>query len=175
MANCGQCGGRGAGADGVCRSCRLRRFGQASRKYFFTEALTQDLKAAYWGNKRRLSAQLEKLERRTGWPRYAFKNEAIRLGLPRKRLVGLVVCQPREGYNLGDLCTVLGVHYSTARGWMRRGLLGNARQADSLRVSDSDVARFIRECAHEYDLRRVDQVWFKSMAFGRRADYKEKA
>jgi hypothetical protein len=87
----------------------------------------------------------------------AVKVRAHRLELSRR---------VREGYNLADLSQVMGVAPSTARSWMRRGLLGEVHQVGGLRVSERAVSRFIRAHPHEYDLRRVDQVWFKSVIFG---------
>ena len=210
MANCGQCGGGGAGRDGRCGKCRLEGFGQARRKYFFNEALTADLRAAYRGNKCDLSRALDQLEARTKWPRWAFRCEAIRLGIVQgghrrlwtaeedahlaewlgrisvtaiARQLGRTVLsvesraarqelslRAREGYNLTDLAAVLGVRYLRVRGWVERGLLGRVREWQGLRVKEAAVARFIRRYPHEYDLRRVDEVWFKAMVFGFRAD-----
>jgi hypothetical protein len=73
----------------------------------------------------------------------------------------------QEGYNISDLAGVLGVGAPTARGWMRRGLLGAVREREGLRVSEDAVVRFLRRYPGEYDLRRVDQTWFKSMVFSR--------
>ncbi len=50
------------------------------RKYTFTPDLLQELRLAYCGSKREISANLDRLVRRTGWPRHAFKTEAIRRG-----------------------------------------------------------------------------------------------
>jgi hypothetical protein len=73
----------------------------------------------------------------------------------------------REGYCVADLCEVFGAHYSTVRSWMRRGLFGKVKEEGiSLRVAERDVHRFLRTHAREYDLRRVDQVWFVAMVFG---------
>jgi hypothetical protein len=74
----------------------------------------------------------------------------------------------REGwYNLADLATVFGAHHSTVRGWMRRGFLGKVHEGAQLRVVETNVVRFLRRLPHEYDLRRVDQLWFKGVLFGR--------
>ena len=210
MANCVHCGGGSADEQGRCRKCRLRDFGQARRKYFFTEALTADLRAAYTGNKCDLSRALDKLAARTKWPRHAFKAEAIRLGIIQgghrrgwtaeedahlaewvgrisakaiARQLGRSVLsvesraarlefslRVRDGYNLTDLAQVLGVRYLRVKGWVDRGLLGQARERQGLRVQEKAVARFIRRYPHEYDLRRVDEVWFKAMVFGSLAD-----
>lgn len=73
----------------------------------------------------------------------------------------------REGYNVQDLCEVFGATFGTVKGWMRRGLLGKVHEVGGLRVNEAGVRRFVRTYPHEYDLRRVDQVWFKSVVFGR--------
>jgi len=75
----------------------------------------------------------------------------------------------REGYTLSDLCLVFGVPADKGRAWLRRGLLGTVHANGSLRVKAQAVDRFIREYPGEYDLRRVDQMWFKGMVFGRQA------
>jgi len=73
-----------------------------------------------------------------------------------------------EGYTLSDLAGVFGVHKGTAKRWAERGLLGKAhqQQGSAIRVTDSNVRRFIWSYPHEYNLTRVDQIWFKSMVFG---------
>jgi hypothetical protein len=58
----------------------MRELGHARRRYHFTPALLEDLRAAYCGNKRHVSAAFDQLERKTGWPRYALKMEAARRG-----------------------------------------------------------------------------------------------
>ena len=212
MAKCGQCGGGGADQAGRCRKCRLREFGQNRRKYFFSEALTADLRAAYQGNKIDLSRALDRLAALTKWPRHAFRCEAIRLGITQgghrrawtaeedavlrewlghrsvtwiartlERTVLSVESRAarlefsmrvQEGYNLTDLAAAMGVSPLRVRGWAERGLLGKVRKWQGLRVREQFVARFIRQYPHEYDLRRVDQVWFKAMVFGALADAK---
>ena len=74
---------------------------------------------------------------------------------------------PGEGdsYAVVDLAVVFGEHRSRIEGWVRRGLLGLPKE----RVNGRDVHLFLRKHAREYDLRRVDQVWYKAMLFGRLA------
>jgi hypothetical protein len=75
----------------------------------------------------------------------------------------------RDGYSMTDLQECFGASQQTVQGWRRRGLLGRVRElggANGDRVADQDVVLFIRRHSSEYDLRRVDQVWFRSMAFG---------
>jgi len=50
------------------------------RKYKFTPDLLDELRLAYCGGKTEVSASLDRLVRRTGWPRHAFKAEAARRG-----------------------------------------------------------------------------------------------
>jgi len=73
-----------------------------------------------------------------------------------------------EGYTLSDLAGVFGVHKGTAKRWAERGLLGKAheQQGSAIRFTESKVLRFIRGYPHEYNLARVDEIWFKSMLFG---------
>jgi hypothetical protein len=75
-----------------------------------------------------------------------------------------------EGYNVSDLALVFGVHWTRAESWIRRGLLGKVHQRGGLRVMERNVVRFLRTHPHEYDLRKVDQRWFKGMLFGSLAD-----
>jgi len=56
------------------------RRGSWSRKYRFTPELLDELRLAYCGGKTELTANLDRLARRTGWPRSAFKTEARRRG-----------------------------------------------------------------------------------------------
>ncbi len=210
---CRECGNEQGERDGLCKPCRLRAFGQVQRKYFFTEELREDLRRAYWGRKQELSAAFDRLERKTGWPRGAFKAEAERLGLTPilrsrkwtseeveylrekvgiipatrmarnlKRPVSSVQAKTRklklswraqEGYNMEDLALGFGVHYDKVRRWMERGLFGQVHRhscrGGGNRVTDKNVVRFIREHVFEYDLRRVNQEWYKAMAFRRGA------
>ncbi len=72
----------------------------------------------------------------------------------------------REGYTIEDLVQCFGTRRGKVRHWIERGLLGRVtRNGIEVRVSERFVARFIREHAAEYDLRRVDQCWFKGMVF----------
>ena len=81
MEKCGQCGGGGAGAKGICHVCRVRALAEARRKYVWTPALVENLRVAYRArNRRALTAELDVLEGRTGWPRSAFTTEAMRQG-----------------------------------------------------------------------------------------------
>jgi hypothetical protein len=76
----------------------------------------------------------------------------------------------RDGYSAAELGQVFGVTYRRARAWMRRGLLGRVERTNNgERVAATRVLRFIKVHASEYDLRRVDQDWFKAVLFAYRA------
>jgi len=67
----------------------------------------------------------------------------------------------RDGFTVADLAECFGVSRAKASGWVNRGMFGRRGE----RIGERQVARFIREHGGEYDLRRVDQVWFLAMAF----------
>lgn len=72
-----------------------------------------------------------------------------------------------RGYNLAELKTVFGVGYYRVARWVERGLLGKAHRTGSeVWVTDRNVVDFLRSYSAEYDLRRVDQTWFKAVIFG---------
>jgi len=73
----------------------------------------------------------------------------------------------KGGYGLADLQDALGASRERVHGWVRRGLLGDVAVHEGMRISPATVERFIRRYTDEYDLRRVDQMWFKGMIFGR--------
>jgi hypothetical protein len=75
-----RCGNTHATKTGLCLYCNAIALGEARRKYHFTPELLAELRAAYGGNKRTITAGLDRLERTTGWPRSAFKQEARRRG-----------------------------------------------------------------------------------------------
>jgi hypothetical protein len=203
---CGRCGRPNADTTGLCLYCRARCAGLARRKYYFTGELLTELRAAYAGNKPAITKALNRLEHKTGWPRWAFTVEARRRGwitadhrrtwtpeeveylcnhvgvLSARRIAKLLrrsvesvtskaerlelSRKVREGYTFADLQSVFGEHYSKVRRWYDRGLLGRGRRNGAeVRIAERDLARFIREHSSEYDLRRVDQEWFKSMVF----------
>lgn len=212
MAKCAQCGGSGAGSDGLCGGCRLRAFTTAKRVYHFTTEMNEGLRAAYFGDRTRLTEAITVLERKypevprkqwlaqakrigvattgrfrrwtdeedaylserigqvsmtaiarkLGRSREAVEGHAERLGLSRRR--------SDDSYCVSDLVKGFGVHFSVGKRWIERGLLGEVRRCQGLRVSGEDVVQFIRKYPDLYDLRKVDQVWFKSMIFGRSSE-----
>lgn len=206
MENC-ECGRENAGADGRCRLCRMGDYGRARRKYHFSDELRDELRRAYCHKKRELTAALDKLVRRTGWPRHAFKVEATRLGLTTmdhrrgwtpieveylrehvgsisvrriaanlKRSVASVQARaeklhlsrrPADGYSSHDLELAFGESNYKVRRWMERGLLGKVHRDGGCRVTDKNVSRFLLNHSAEYDLRRVDQEWYKGTLFAR--------
>ncbi len=185
--------------------CWGRELGARRRRYQFTAELVDALKLAYAGNRDELGAALDKLERRTGWPREAFYREARRRGLTKggrrfwtpeetayvAERIGVVSIKAiavklqrsveaveahaerlhmsrrvREGYCQSDLALVMGVTEAKVARWMDRGLLGRVRSTGGRRVGEEAVVQFLRRHHGEYDLRRVDQVWYKAQLFG---------
>ena len=79
-----------------------------------------------------------------------------------------------DGYCIRTLCEVFGVRYGRVEGWIRRGLLGKAQhggQGGMVWFPAANVIRFIRKHPSEYELARVDEVWFKAVIFGDLASY----
>jgi hypothetical protein len=182
------------------------------RKYFFSDELRDEMRRVYGnGKKRDLTEGLDRLVEKTGWPRFAFKDEATRRGWTNyhrrawtereveylREKLGVVSVHRiarnlgrsvhsvkgrgkglrlswrlREGYNMADLMEVFGARQGKVRRWMERGLLGKVhRHGRETRVRERNVVRFVRRFTTEYDLRRVDQKWFKGMVFGELAQY----
>ncbi len=208
---CGDCGSEHACRDGVCGACRLRRLGPGKRKYVFGTELLEELRQVYCGSRTEIGQGLDRLVRKTAWPRHMFKIEASRRGWTHKanrkpwtreevelleEKLGRVPVKTiarelrrswesvaakagklhlsrkrREGYNLSELQVVFGAPYSRVWRWVHRGLLGQVHgDGKETWVKEENVVRFLRRHAHEYDLRRVDQAWFKSMLFGLAAE-----
>lgn len=67
-----------------------------------------------------------------------------------------------KGYTREDLAACLGVCFRTVENWITRGWL---RLNPDDRISDVIVERFLAQHPEAYDLRRVDQFWFKSAMF----------
>jgi hypothetical protein len=76
----------------------------------------------------------------------------------------------RQVYSIADLAQALGVHHRRVESWADRGLLGKAhdlgRYTGNARFTEANVVLFIREHPREYDLGRVDKIWFTAMVFG---------
>ena len=197
---------------GACKRCRMRALARLRRRYHFTPELIDELRRAYCGRKHQISKALDALQRRTGWPRHAFKYEAARRGwitadhrrrwAPEELAIleeklGIVSVRQiaknlkrtvlsveskaerlqlslrlREGYNMTDLGKVFGESQHKIRRWIERGLFRKShRHGLEVRINERDVVRFIRMHAAEYDLRRVDQHWYKGMLFADLAGY----
>ena len=80
-----------------------------------------------------------------------------------------------DGYNVSTLCEVFGLHRGRIKSWINRGLLGQPHghggHGGEVWFTEENVLRFIRNYPREYDLGRVDQLWFKGMVFGSGAAY----
>jgi hypothetical protein len=83
---------------------------------------------------------------------------SIRNRMSRLRISGKYL----EGYSQDDLIYLFGVGQQMVRRWMDKGWL---RRSDEGRIPEQCVRRFLRSHAEEYDLKRVDQAWFKGMIF----------
>ncbi len=203
MATCSQCGSDGM-ANGVCRKCWGVNLGRKRRRYTFTAELQAELRRAYAGDRKHLSEALDRLEKRTGWPRIAFWREARLRGLTQlpyrawtaaeveylEEALGRVAIRTiaarlhrsaqsveayaerigrsrriTEGYSVADLAACFGVNRDKAAKWMERGLLGKVHVNGCRRVTEANVLRFVRRHYSEYDLRAVDQLWFKATLF----------
>lgn len=82
-----------------------------------------------------------------------------------------------DGYSMRMLCEVFGTYHGRVEGWMRRGLLGKAQHGGPggmIWFPAANVIRFVRKYPSEYDLGRVDKVWFTSVVFGELAEFGEK-
>lgn len=66
-----------------------------------------------------------------------------------------------EGYSQADLAELLGASPTSIRRWCHSGWL----PLIAGRIPEAAVARFLRLHPHEYQLRRVDEAWFKGLLF----------
>ena len=67
----------------------------------------------------------------------------------------------REGYSKEDLRHLLGVSAKSIRNWVSRGWL----RVLNGRFPEAGVARFLRQHPDQYQLRRVEEAWFKGLIF----------
>jgi len=153
---------------GTCSRCRMRALARPRRRYLFTPELLAELRRAYCGGKRQVSEALDRLQRKTGWPRHVLSEEASRRGWSvnafRRRLPGEESARLSTGYSVADLQRLFGEAEHKIQAWLRRGLLVGAREGEL--VSSRAVTRFLHKHPHEYDLRRVDQAWWKWAFWG---------
>jgi len=78
-----------------------------------------------------------------------------------------------EGYTARSLAQALGVDDHKVVRWVELGLMhASVRNSERLRdmylIPDREVERFIRTYPTEFDLKRVDQVWFIDLLAGAR-------
>src|ERR1700722_19670607 len=104
MPTCLQCERKAEGKLGLCRKCRLRKFGEDRRKYTWTPRLIAALREAYKCGKVERSKAIGKLAATTKWPRHAFTLMAADMGLTFSRRPW----KPEEDAFVGDSMGVLG-------------------------------------------------------------------
>lgn len=66
-----------------------------------------------------------------------------------------------EGYSERDLIDVLGVGRRTVQQWIARGWILQRNG----RIPERTIAKFLRAHPEQYNLRRVDEAWFKGVLF----------
>jgi transposase-like protein len=150
---------------GLCKRCRMRQFGQSTRKYQWTPDLREELKRAYRGRGSELSAALGRLASKTKWPRHALKYEAIRLGI--------VFADPRRFWRseeveyLAERLGSVGIRQVAKH--LRRSVSSVEAKADRLGLSCR-----VREGYNMADLAQVFgvsrhqvQSWLRRGLFGR--------
>jgi hypothetical protein len=69
-----------------------------------------------------------------------------------------------DGYSVDELARTFGVGKATIHRWIVRGWITR----NEGRITETSVLRFLRFRPHEYQLRRVDEVWFKALVFAPR-------
>jgi hypothetical protein len=67
-----------------------------------------------------------------------------------------------DGYALTEICEVFGISFKLAQKWVALGWLRMGRNG---RIPEVSVLRLLKTQPQSYDLRRVDQTWFKGMVF----------
>lgn len=85
--------------------------------------------------------------------------DSILIQLTRMGASGRVV----DGYTGRDVAGLFGIGWELQKAWERRGLM---KRGPNGRFTDETILNFIKRYPHEYDLRRVDQTWFKGLVFG---------
>jgi hypothetical protein len=69
-----------------------------------------------------------------------------------------------HGYSVDELVRTFEVGKATVDRWIAKGWVTR----NEGRITENSVLRFIRLRPHEYQLRRVDEVWFKEIVFAQR-------
>lgn len=83
---CSTCRQRPAGRDGLCGPCRLLQYQKSRRKHPEpSPTLLQELRLAYVGNCREVSANLKRISGKHGWSVGCLKYEARKRGWSRER------------------------------------------------------------------------------------------
>ncbi len=96
------------------------------------------------------SVTIATLARRLGRTRESVEGRARKLEMSWR---------VRDGFDQQGLAACFGVMPVKVSQWLQDGLL----HLSEGRISEREVARFIRRHPDAYDLRRVDQLWFKSI------------
>lgn len=80
-----------------------------------------------------------------------------------------------EGYTERQCAIGFGVDESTVGRWIRGGKLKaalrgtnrtEAQGGDMVLITDDNIKAFVRRCPTEFDLRKVDQLWFLGIILG---------
>lgn len=69
-----------------------------------------------------------------------------------------------EGYSVDELVRSFGVGKATIDRWIAKGWITR----NEGRITETSVLRFLHMRPHEYQLRRIDEVWFKELVFAQR-------
>lgn len=124
------------------------------------EKLWSEKEIAYLeANLHRLSVAV--LARKLGRSLTAVALKAKRLGIRKSG----------EGYTARSLAQAFGIDDHKVVHWVQLGLLkasfrNSERSHDMYFIPDQEVERFIRTYPTEFDLKRVDQVWFIDLLAG---------
>ena len=99
---------------------------------------------------------VELIRKELGRSRNSVINRIKRLGLSR----AVVYC----GYTLRELEQCFGIGHHAIERWVAKGYMKKRlNDRNEWNISDTTILNFIICFPAEYDLRRVDQVWFKGL------------
>jgi hypothetical protein len=70
-----------------------------------------------------------------------------------------------DGYSVSDIAACFGVTSKTVDRWISARWLDARGGPGQGRIPEAAVARFIKQHPEEYRLNRVDEAWFKGLAF----------